>query len=34
MDKELGKYDPCKEWVKYEIGQKTIAMKTTNKKVK
>jgi hypothetical protein len=33
-EKEVGKYNPNKEQDKYKIGQNTIAMKTTNKKVK
>ncbi len=31
---EPKKYNPSREHDKYEIGQNTIAMKTTNKKVK
>jgi hypothetical protein len=34
IDKESGKYNPSREQVKYEIGQKTTTMKTTNKKIK
>jgi hypothetical protein len=30
-DRELGKYNPSRERVEYEIGQRTTTMKTTNK---
>jgi hypothetical protein len=30
-DEELGKYNPSKEEVEYEIGQRTIAMRTIKK---
>jgi hypothetical protein len=33
-DEELGQYNPSTKQVKYEIGQRTTTMKTTNKKVK
>jgi hypothetical protein len=33
-NKESRKYNPSNEQVKYEIGQKTTIMKTTNKIVK
>ncbi len=31
---DSGKYNPSKDHVKYEIGQRTTTMKTTNKKIK
>jgi hypothetical protein len=31
---ELWKHNPSKERIKYEIGQRTTKMKTTNKKIK
>jgi membrane-bound inhibitor of C-type lysozyme len=33
-DGELGKDNPSREQVEYECGQRTIKMKTINKKVK
>jgi hypothetical protein len=33
-DKESGTYNPTREWIKYEIEQRTIVMKTTKKKIK
>jgi hypothetical protein len=33
-EKESGKYNPSREWVKYEIGQNIIPIKTIDKKVK
>jgi hypothetical protein len=33
-DEESRKFNPSKEWVEYEIGQKTIAMKTIKNKIK
>jgi hypothetical protein len=33
-EEEPGKYNPSKELDKCEIGQNTIAMKTTNKKIR
>jgi hypothetical protein len=34
LEEELWKYNPIREWDKYEIGQSTTTMKTTNKKIK
>jgi hypothetical protein len=33
-EEEPGKYNPSKEWNKYEIWQNTIVMEITNKKSK
>jgi hypothetical protein len=33
-DGESGKFNPSREWLEYEIGQKKITMKTIKKNVK